>query len=506
MQKPIRYFSSNQAIFGTPDLEKRISDESLHNVGLAQAIIDGQPADGGLYMPTRIPKISAQVINQMKNMSYGQIFVETMKGFFSGVLSKKTLDKIAKEACFFEPLIEEISKKDYIARMDEGPTAAFKDYAAQVLFRVVQALMKGEPKTEIEYRQKLKEIDLLTYLVATSGDTGGAMGTAIHKIPKMWMTIFHSAYISEHISDMQAKQMDNLGYNISVIRTLTDFDGNASLVNKLQNDPDLKYMHPSPANSTNWGRLIPQITYYCHIYSRVATKKGEQIYVSVPSGNFGNMTAGIIAMKMGVPIKLIIGVNENDVFERFHRTGIYAPAEASHPSPSNAMVVNWPSNVRRVFQIYRGQLIEGKDPSNTNKKVISSLKLPDLKSLREDMAVYRISDEETDEIIKEFWGENHRICDLHSTLEAHGAVGWGASKRFRKDTGYNGKIVTMETAHPSKFADHLLKLGIKPTMPRSLMSLANQPHGKYYELPNDYEKVKEKLIELYDLELAKYKQ
>lgn len=484
----IGYFSTNQAVFGSPDLEQRISDRSLHTVGFAEAIITGQAPDGGLFMPTKFPLIDLKTIGRMKEMPYSQIFVETMKHFFDGVLSKETLERIAKEAYTFEPFIEQISKSDYIARLDEGPTAAFKDYAAQVLFRTIEALMKEEPKTEIEFRRRLRDIKLLTFIVATSGDTGSAMGEACLNREKMWMAILHSAYIPEHVSEQQAKQMDTLGNNVHVIRVKTDFDGCASIATKLQLDPELEYMHRNSANSVNIGRLVPQIAYYFFAYSRIA-KNGEEVVFSVPSGNFGNAVAGLYAARMGLPIKLVIAVNENDVFHRFYRTGKYEPSGNSHPSPSNAMNVDNPSNVRRLFQLYGGQLI-GKEAK----------KLPDMQRLREEIAAYRVSDAETDEIIERFYKESHMIGQLHSTLEPHGAVAWGGAKKFREERGYDGKIIAFETAHPGKFPERLKTMGIEPELPECLAKLAGKPHGRFHLMDNDYGKVKELVKKLYEQE------
>ncbi len=505
--KPIKYFSSNEAIFGS-DLEKRIAD--IKTVGLAEAIITGQAPDGGLFMPTHFPSINEEGIKRMKNMPYGNVFVEVMSPFFEGVLARKTLEKIAKEAYTFKPFIEKIYKSDYIARLDEGPTAAFKDYAAQVLFKIVEALIREEPKkentkSEIVFRQQLKDIKLLTYIVATSGDTGSAMGVACHNIPNMWMAILHSAFIPQHVSELQAKQMDNLEGNIYAIRVKTDFDGCAALASALQKDNNLKYMNMGSANSVNIGRLLPQIAYYFYIYSRAA-EKGEEIYVSVPSGNFGNAVAGLFAKRMGLPIKLIIAVNENDVFERFYRTGKYEPAKKTHPSPSNSMNVNWPSNMRRLFQLYNGQLAEEGGTENSGRRVIKRIIQPNLEEMRKDMVAYSISDKETHKIVEDFYGEGHMIENLHSTIEPHGAVAWGAAQRFRREGRYNGKIITLETAHPGKFPESLEKISIEPELPKCLASIVNMPQGRHYLLDNDYEQVKSLLIKLYLQELARDKQ
>lgn len=503
---PIRYFSTNQAIFGAPDLESRIANGSVETVGLAEAIITGQAPDGGLFMPTHFPSIDLGTIGRMKDMPYSQVFVEVMKDFFECVLSKETLERIAEEAYTFEPFLEKISDKDYIARLDEGPTFAFKDYAAQVLFRVTEALIKEEPKSEIEFRQRLKDINLLTYIVATSGDTGGAMGNAILGRDRMWMAILHSAYRKE-VSDLQAKQMDNLEGNTYALWLNTNFDGCQKMAQDLLNDSELQYMNLNSANSISIGRLIPQIAYYFHTYAKVAKYPGEEVYFSVPSGNFGDAVAGLFAIRMGLPIKLIIGVNENDVFKRLYDLGLYAPASQAHSSPSNAMNVNWPSNIRRAVQLYDGQLIECKNPNDPAKKMIERWVRPNSNHMKRDIVgVYSISDKETSEVIGKFWKERHFIGEsIHSTIEPHGAVAWGSTQKYRQETGYDGKIITFETAHPGKFPETLLKLGIKPNLPTSLYYLANADHGRHYILENNYNIVKGMIVRLYQKQLAKPK-
>ena len=499
-------------------------------------------------MPTHIPQINPEAILRMKDMSYAQVFAETMQPFFEGTLPRETLENIAEEAypekdekSAFRPFIEKISEIDYIGRLDEGPTFAFKDYAAQVLFRIIEALMKqdsGEVESlgrefqkkyenaknlgslglayakampaninrDMDFRKHLSDIDLMAFIVATSGDTGGAMGHAVLNRERMWMAILHSAFIGKEISELQAKQMDTLEGNTYAIWTKTDFDGNQKIVQDLLKDSELKYMNMNSANSINIGRLIPQIAYYFYIYSRVAEHAGEEIMFSVPCGNLGNIVAGLFAIKMGLPIKLLMGVNENDVAKRFYRTGDYAPAEKTVTTFSNAMDVNWPSNMRRLFQLYGGQLIEGKDPDDPERKIITQSILPNLHLMRQDIVgAYRVSNEETLNGIKEFWEKNYMIGSLHSTSEPHTEVGRQAAQRFRQQTGYNGKIITIGTAHPAKFPESLLDLGIKPIPPTALYRLHNRPHGKHFEVENDYNAVKSLVMQFHQQELAKYK-
>ncbi|MBI2133841.1 hypothetical protein HYU11_04120 [Candidatus Woesearchaeota archaeon] len=501
----IRYFNTNEAIFG--------SSRYVKTVGLAEAIIRGQAPDGGLYMPAQFPAISPERIALMGGMRYPQIFVETMKDFFYETLHQETLERIAHEAYDFEPYVEHVSGIDKIVRLDEGPTAAFKDYAAVVFFRIVKAIVEQEQGfkgslisrandrlDDLVYGQSLKDIDLFTYFTATSGDTGSATGMGCVDVPGMMMFIFYSSRIGEHVSDTQARMMDFIGKNVYVIRADTDFDGCDLISKTLQMDPDLAFMHKSTANSVSLGRLLPQVAYYFYAYSRVA-ENGEEIRVSVPSGNFGDAMAGLFSMKMGLPIKLIVGVNENDVFERFIRTGMYAPSESTKPCHSNSMNVGWPSNVRRVFNLYGGQLVEGKDPE-TGKRIVYSMKIPDLKRLRADIAAYAITDDETDGLIWEFYNKRHLIDGrIHSTIEPHGAVAWGAAMKFRQQTGYLGRIICFETAHPGKFPERLRTFGIEPELPECISTVLELPEGRRrFWTVNNYQEAKDLVVQIYRVE------
>lgn len=521
----IRYFSTNQAIFG-PDLEARVREGSLETVGLAEAIMTGQAPDGGLFMPTHFPQIDHRVIARMEGMEYWEVFSEVMSEFFEGVLSRNTLDEISQEAYRgyngFEPILEPIYNKDMkigvdsgptferdtIMRLDEGPTFAFKDYAAQVLFRTIDALIKEEPQSEIEYRQKLRDIELLTFITSTSGDTGSAMGKAIYGMGKMWMAILHSSRIGDEVSELQAKQMSTIGGNVYSIWLDTDFDGCNRIAQDLQKDKDLEFMHMNTANSSNIGRLLPQIAYYFYAYSRVADKLGEIVTFSVPSGNFGDAVAGLFAQQMGLPIKLIIGVNENDVFSRFYETGVYQPADFTRSSPSNSMNINWPSNMRRLFQLYGGILIEGRDPENPDKKIVDSGSIMADLNLMKQVIVgsYSISDSDTHAAISRFYEEHHHFFQgLHSTIEPHTAVAWEATRRYREATGNLGKIVTISTAHPGKFSESLIDKGINIIYPREIARLFTQPHGHHLTLEPKYNLVKDAIVELYHQELVKVK-
>ena len=213
---------------------------------------------------------------------------------------------------------------------------------------------------------------------------------------------------------------------------------------------------------------------------------------------------------MVLPIKLIIGVNENDVFARFYDTGDYAPAPETHSSPSNSMNVNWPSNIRRLFQLYFGQLIEGKDPSNPKRKIIEKQIRPDLYRMRQEIVgAYSISDQRNRAGLLNFYQQKNIIHsstgDLISALDPHGGISYEAMLEFREKTSYGGIIVSLLTGHPAKFSEVLYELGIKPQLPMDWAKLVNKPHGRHFEVDSDYNTVKSLIIRLHQQELAKYK-
>lgn len=413
----------------------------------------------------------------MRGWPYHKIFVEAMWPFFEGTLGRNRLESIAKEAYKFEPWIEHRGV-DYIVRLDEGPTASFKDFGLQAQSKFIQALRKDD--------------GLLTIITSTSGDTGGAVAAAYHGMKRVWVVILYPA---GKISDLQAKQMDTLGGNVCVMAVENiDFDGCQKLALQLQKDPELDYIRKTSANSVNIGRLLPQTAYYYYAYSKIAAPN-EEIYFAVPSGNFGNAVAGLYANRTGLRIKLIIAVNENDVFERFYRTGVYGPAAKAVATPSTAMDVNTPSNMRRLFQLFGGQLIGEKEVKF----------LPNMEWLRREIVAYKISNDDTDRAVKDYYDERHMLGGIHSTLEHHGGVAWSAAQRFRHDTGYGGKIAVLETAHPGKFPEQLARIGIIDVeLPQCLELLKDKPHGKFYSMPDNYGAIRKKFVELHAIEFARF--
>lgn len=405
-------------------------------------------------MLSKIPKFTEETIESFINMDLVDIAHIIISKFIKSLISSDQLQKIVKNALNFEVPIEKIVNNNYICYLDRGPTCSFKDFGARVLARIMEHFLEVDDKS-------------ITILTATSGDTGGAVAQAFYKMSRIKVVVL---YPKQEISDLQRKQMTTLGENITSIGINGKFDDCQKLVKTAFADKELDSINLSSANSINIGRLIPQTLYYFWSYSRIVRKKNEQVIFSVPSGNFGNLTGGLIAKRMGLPIKSFISaVNENNEFPTFLRTGVYTKIEPSINCISNAMNVGHPSNLARIFDLYEGQIDE--------KGIIH--KIPNMENLRNDIVSYSISDELTKKTIVNFYKKYNKI------IEPHGAVGWAALQIYRKNylKTKDLKSVTYETANPSKFPEEIIKLiDIIPEMPQSLNLIQNK-----LELPNSRE-------------------
>jgi threonine synthase len=315
----------------------------------------------------------------------------------------------------------------------------------------------------MEYFLKIEDKESVI-LTATSGDTGGAVAQAFFNMKKIKVIVL---YPKDEISELQRKQMTTLGKNITAIGIDGKFDDCQRIVKRAFDDPDLKDVGLSSANSINIGRLIPQILYYFYSYSRIIDELDEKVIFSVPSGNFGNLMGGLIAYNMGLPVrKFISAVNENDTFPKFLETGVYEKVEPSKKCISSAMNVGHPSNFARIIDLYNGQIDEtGRIKKN-----------PNLNQIREDIVSYSITDELTKKTIVDFYNRFNKI------IEPHGAVGWACLKIYRnkfiEEKKYKG--ICFETADPAKFPNEIISLiKITPKIPKSLKIIQNKK-----EIPN----------------------
>ncbi|MFX1316083.1 MAG: threonine synthase [Promethearchaeota archaeon] len=416
------------------------------DVDFKTAVLRGQALDNGLYMLNQIPKINQEIIFNFKNLELREIAFNTLYRIIKNDIPETQFKNIINNALNFGISIEHIQNNDNICYLSKGPTCSFKDFGARILARILEYFLKIDDKE-------------LIILTATSGDTGGAVAQAFYEMAKIKVIVI---YPKNEISELQRKQMTTLGKNVTAIGINGKFDDCQRLVKTAFTDKDLKYIEFSSANSINFGRLLPQIIYYFWSYSRIVEKIGEKIIFSVPSGNFGNLTGGLISYKMGLPVlHFISAVNENDEFPRFLESGIYEKVVPSRKCISSAMNVGHPSNLARIFDLYKGQIDEN--------GIIQ--KTPNLKEIRKDIKSYSITDELTRNTIIEFYKKFKKIID------PHGAVGWAALQNYRNTYPRNNKIksITFETADPSKFPNEIFSLiNIKPKITSNLEIIQNK--------------------------------
>ena len=426
-------------------------------VSFKDALMMGQAPDAGLFMPERMPNFSRGEIEDLRGKRYFEIAHTVLEKFLYADIDSDYLLSICKEAYNFKVPIEKVHDRKYLLRLDQGPTASFKDFAARMMARLMGAL-KDENKQ-------------LNILVATSGDTGSAVGEAFKGVNGINVFIL---YPEGEVSGRQKKQLDTIGGNITTLAVNGKFDDCQDLVKIAFQDKDLECLNLTSANSINIGRILPQIIYYFYAYLE-KSEEGEKILISVPAGNFGNSLGCEFGRRMGLPIhKLIMAVNENDEFPKYLDQGVYQKLSPSKACISSAMNVGHPSNLARFFDLYGGTI----DKSG---KV---LKYPDIKKMKTNIFSVSISNQKTRETIKNVYDKYGVI------LEPHGAVGWAGLEAFHRDSGDFPLCVSLETAHPAKFPEEINSLlGFEPELPASMKDV-DRRHGCPVKIENDYTQLK----------------
>jgi threonine synthase len=439
-------------------------------VSFQEALLNGIAPDGGLYLPASFPVLSPVEIESFSKLPYAGIASIVLNKLIGDEIDNTELLKLCNEAYNFDVPLEKVHNRSYIMRLDQGPTASFKDFAARMMSRLMQYFLS------INNQQ-------LTILTATSGDTGSAVANAFHGLKNIDVTIL---FPEKEVSLMQRKQMTTLNDNISVIAIDGKFDDCQRLVKKAFLDPSLARINLSSANSINIGRLLPQSVYYIYAWSRLAQDADDKAVFSVPSGNFGNLMGGIIAKKIGLPVKqFVISTNENDEVPEFLRTGIYKAIDPSKNCISSAMNVGNPSNLARIIDLYGGTMSEKGE----------ILKQPDLDRMKGDMFGISVSEEETIATIASVY-KRHKIM-----LEPHGAVAYYGAESYlnalNKHNSEHQLCISLETAHPAKFPEQLEEiLKLNPPLPESLTGIDRKPES-YTSLANDYESLKNFLLQKY---------
>ncbi|MBW2650776.1 MAG: threonine synthase [Deltaproteobacteria bacterium] len=457
MENRILYYSTNRNldnISGIVPFKGKVT--------FREALLQGQAPDEGLYMPDRIPRISCEDVILLKDKPYAEAAMLVTGAFLDSEIDAGILRKIIEDSYPFTIPLQKVFDSKYIMRLDRGPTASFKDFAARMMARLMG-----------HFRDRDKRLNVL---VATSGDTGSAVGDAFKGVEGVDVNIL---YPRDEVSERQKRQLDTIGGNVRSLSIDGKFDDCQDLVKQAFSDPSLEYLNFTSANSINFGRILPQMVYYFYAYAQLCRKE-EGIVVSVPSGNFGNALGCEYARRMGLPVKrLIMPTNENDEFPRFLKKGVYERLSPSLACLSNAMNVGHPSNLARFFELYGGTV------DRTGKVRV----YPDIEAIRKNIYSVSISDEETKKCIKKTY-ERYGVI-----LEPHGAVGWRGLEVYLEQCGDFPLCVSLETAHPAKFPDEIVELlGITPEVPDSMKGI-DERKGKPLELPADYKIFKEYLTD-----------
>ncbi len=433
-------------------------------VNLRDAMLTGQAPDRGLYFPEKFPCLAPEEIAAFTNLPYHEIAFRVLSRFTAGVVPDEALAAMCREAYNFVIPLEKTYDRIHVMRLDQGPTASFKDFAAQMMARLFGYFLR-------ETGQQL------TILTATSGDTGAAVAHAFHNIPGVRVIVL---FPFDEVSRSQRKMMTTLSDNVRTVAIDGKFDDCQAMVKRAFADPELKHIPLSSANSINIGRLLPQSVYYFYAASRVA-QPGEPTVFAVPSGNFGDMMGAVVAKQMGLPIKkLIAPVNSNDAFPKFLETAHYEKISPSRNAVSNAMNVGHPSNLARLVAVYGGRMDE------TGK----IHQMPDLAAMRRDVFSSSVSDERTRETIREVWNKYGLL------LEAHGAVAWrGFLDWLAVEPMGDVPAVILETANPAKFPEEIEKtIGFSPDVPATMEAMNQMPED-FDRMGANYDAFRKYLLE-----------
>jgi threonine synthase len=382
------------------------------SVSFKEAVFNSMPQDKGLYMPSIIPQLDAQFINHLDSYTLPEIAFHVAKHLIGDDIPENDLKAIIDDAINFYAPIVELEENVYVLELFHGPSLAFKDFGARFMSRVMSYFLEdGE-----------KQLDVL---VATSGDTGGAVALGFLGVPNTRVTIL---YPKGKVSNIQELQLTTNGQNIRAIEVDGTFDDCQALVKQAFTDAELnEKFRLTSANSINIARLIPQTFYYFNAYAQALKQGKSKVVFSVPSGNFGNIGAGLLAWKMGLPVEqFIAATNANDTVPEFLKTGVYQP-KPSVATLSNAMDVGNPSNWVRIADMFKG------NPDELKKLVTG----------------YRYDDEETLNAIQQVYDHyNYVVCP-------HTAIAWQALKDYQQDKHNSADVagIFLSTAHPCKFPD-----------------------------------------------------
>lgn len=416
---------------------------------LREAVLQGLPADNGLFMPEVFPKLSQQFFDNISSKNFAELSFDVARNLIGDEIPEADLKTIVYDAINFEAPLIQLDEQTFVLELFHGPTLAFKDFGARFMSRLVSYYIKNETKKT-------------TILVATSGDTGSAVANGFYDVEGIDVVIL---YPSGKVSPLQEKQLTTLDKNISALEIKGTFDDCQRLVKQAFLDGDLRNaLTLSSANSINIARLIPQSLYYFHAYAQL--NENKPVLFSVPSGNFGNLTAGLFAKKMGLPVeRFIAATNQNKIVPEYLNTGIFEP-KASVQTISNAMDVGNPSNFMRMMDFY-----------------------PEVDAMQKDIIGYAFTDAETKAEMLNIAHQYKYITD------PHGAVGILGLKKYFSENKTATKGIVLGTAHPAKFIEVVEDtLSTTISLPSQLADVASKMKNALL-MEADFEKLKSYLLE-----------
>lgn len=419
-------------------------------VSLQEAVVKGLAPDNGLYMPKKIKKLPYRFFEAMGKKSFIEIAETVATAFFGEDIPSKTLNNIVSDVLNFEIPLKRMEENVYVLELFHGPTFAFKDIGARFMARL------------LAYFVHIENQDTVNVLVATSGDTGSAVANGFFGVEGIRVFVL---YPKGKVSAMQEAQFTTLGQNIVALEVDGTFDDCQALVKEAFLDKALnEKIRLTSANSINVARFLPQSFYYFYAWAQLKKQNlAKEVVISVPSGNFGNLTAGLFAQRMGLPVKRFIAANNrNDVFFHYIQSGKYTP-RASVQTLANAMDVGAPSNFARILDLYHHSC----------------------EAIKNNISAYRYSDDAIRQIIR---------CTYKKTgyiLDPHGACAYQALKDGKSD---NETGVFLATAHPAKFIETVSEcIGSQPKIPEKMAGFM-QGKKQLISIENSFEALKSNLF------------
>jgi len=399
---------------------------------LRTALFEGLAPDGGLYLPARLDPLDDAVLDGLWGAQLEETALTVARQLWGGETEGAHLAEVIAEALNFPIPLVQLDERTFVLELFHGPTLAFKDVGARFMARLMAGYRRDEAGT-------------LTVLVATSGDTGGAVAHAFLGLPRVRTVVL---YPEGQVSPLQERQFTTLGENVEALAVSGTFDDCQRLAREALAERSVRdRLHLTSANSINIGRLLPQIFYYFHAWTQLP-RTTEEVVLCTPSGNFGNLTAGLMAKRLGLPAAgFVAATNVNDVVPEYLATGTFRP-RPSRRTVSSAMDVGNPSNFARMLALYDH----------------------DAEAMRRDVAGSVHTDEATRGAIAEVFQRCGRVLDPHS------AVGYLASRTVLRERP-NARAVFLSTAHPAKFAEVVEPVIGRPVpMPDSLAALHDREH------------------------------